>query len=93
MLFRSEVKGGQLQGNQVVLAGFDRPVHPDQLLALPGIKHAVQGAGAWEIESDSSGDIRPVIFRFAVENDLVLLTLQERQQNLESVFHQLTKAE
>ncbi|MDD2381930.1 MAG: ATP-binding cassette domain-containing protein [Mariniphaga sp.] len=89
----AEVKSGQLQGNQVVVAGFDRPVHPDQLMVLPGIKDVVWGTDAWVIESDGSGDIRPVIFRFAVENDLVLLTLQERQQNLESVFHQLTKTD
>jgi ABC-2 type transport system ATP-binding protein len=36
-------------------------------------------------------DIRPVIFHFAVKNNLTLLTLQEKQQNLESVFHELTQ--
>ena len=31
------------------------------------------------------------VFEFAVKNKLTLLTLQEKQQNLESVFQQLTQ--
>ncbi|HKL34422.1 MAG TPA: hypothetical protein VJ919_17915, partial [Tangfeifania sp.] len=55
------------------------------------IKSATQDGSNWLIESDGSTDIRPLIFRFAVENNLTLLTLQEKQQNLESIFHQLTR--
>lgn len=87
----SEIKSGKLQKSQQVVAGFAEPVSPAQLLAVKEIKSAVQDGNNWLIESDGSADIRPLIFRFAVENNLTLLTLQEKQQNLESVFHQLTR--
>ena len=87
----SEIKSGKLQNSQQVIAGFVEPVASEQLLAVKEIKSAVQDGNNWLIESDGTTDIRPLIFRFAVENNLTLLTLQEKQQNLESIFHQLTR--
>jgi len=87
----SEIKAGKLQNSQQVVAGFAEPVASDQLLSVKEIKSATQDGSNWLIESDGSTDIRPLIFRFAVENNLTLLTLQEKQQNLESIFHQLTR--
>ena len=87
----SEIKAGKLQNSQQVVAAFAEMVSSDQLLSVKEIKSAVQEGKNWLIESDGSTDIRPLIFRFAVENNLTLLTLQEKQQNLESIFHQLTR--
>jgi ABC-2 type transport system ATP-binding protein len=87
----SEIKSGEMQNSQQVIAGFAEPVASEQLLAVKEIKSAVQDGKDWLIESDGTTDIRPLIFRFAVENHLTLLTLQEKQQNLESIFHQLTR--
>ena len=42
------------------------------------------------VESGSEVDIRPEIFRFAVDNGLSVLTLQKERQSLEEVFKQLT---
>jgi ABC-2 type transport system ATP-binding protein len=42
-------------------------------------------------ESESRMDIRPSIFQFAVNHQLVLLTLKEQQQSLENVFQELTR--
>jgi len=87
----SEIKAGKLQNSQQVVAGFAEPVSSNQLLSVKEIKSVVRDDKNWLIESDGSTDIRPLIFRFAVENNLTLLTLQEKQQNLESIFHQLTR--
>ena len=87
----SEVKNGKLQRNQTVIAAFDKPVEKERLLSLSAIKSAVFDGENWEIESDGKSDIRPEIFRFAVENNLTLLALAQKQQNLESIFHQLTR--
>lgn len=87
----SEVKGGQLHKNQTVIAAFDKPVEKQKLLALKGLKNAEFDGEKWEIESNGENDIRPEIFRFAVENNLTLLELVQKQQNLESIFHQLTR--
>ncbi len=42
-------------------------------------------------DSAENKDIRPEIFHFAVKNNLTLLTLQQKEQNLEDIFIQLTK--
>jgi ABC-2 type transport system ATP-binding protein len=86
-----EIKSGKLNRNQVVIAEFSAPVKMDKLLAVEGVKSAVLNGNNWEIESAEESDIRPAIFQFAVENNLTLLTLSEKQQNLENVFHQLTQ--
>jgi len=87
----NEIKNGKLNRNQVIIAEFSAPVKPEKLLMVEGVKDAILNGNIWEIESVGEKDIRPAIFQFAVENQLTLLTLNEKQQNLESVFHQLTQ--
>jgi ABC-2 type transport system ATP-binding protein len=87
----NEIKSGKLNRNQVVIAEFSASPKLEKLLAIEGVKSAAQIRNLWEIESDGEKDIRPAIFQFSVENNLTLLTLQEKQQNLEGVFHELTQ--
>lgn len=87
----TEIRNGKLKKSQQVIAGFAEKISADQLLAVENIKGVVPDGENWLIESDGNTDIRPVIFRFAVDNNLTLLTLQVKQQNLESIFHQLTR--
>ena len=35
-------------------------------------------------------DLRPLIFNFAVQNNLAVITMQKEENSLESVFRQLT---
>jgi ABC-2 type transport system ATP-binding protein len=86
-----EIKGGKINRSQVVIAEFSGIVNEVQLLAINGVKKAGFSGKFWEIESTGETDIRPAIFEFAVKNNLVLLTLSEKQQNLESVFHEVTQ--
>lgn len=83
-----EMKSGKL--NQKVIAEFSNPVKMEQLLSIEGVKSASLNGKTWEIISESQSDIRPAVFNFAVQNNLVLLTLTEKQQNLENVFHEVT---
>jgi len=87
----NEIKSGKLNRNQVVVAEFSAPVKLEKLIAVEGVKSAVLNRNLWEIESNGVNDIRPAIFKFAVENNLTLQTLHEKQQNLENVFHELTQ--
>ena len=50
-----------------------------------------QEARTWFLTSDSSIDIRPAVFRFAVDNGLTVLSLQREEQKLEEVFRELTR--
>ena len=43
------------------------------------------------IAGSQKTDLRPVLFQFAVQNQLVLLTLKEQQRSLENVFQDLTR--
>lgn len=86
-----EIKSGKINRSQVVIAEFSDTVKAAQILAIPGVKNAVLNGKFWEIESIGETDIRPAIFEFAVKNQLVLLTLNERQKKLESVFHEVTQ--
>ncbi len=87
----NEIKAGKINRNQVVVAEFSATVNLKKLLLVEGVKSAGFERNIWEIESAGVQDIRPAIFQFAVENNLTLLTLHEKQQNLENVFHQLTQ--
>ena len=66
-------------------------MNPELLLSVTGAKNITQAGKQWEVESEGDADLRPAIFNFAVNNRLTLLTLQEKQQNLENVFHLLTQ--
>nr|WP_319271133.1 gliding motility-associated ABC transporter ATP-binding subunit GldA [uncultured Draconibacterium sp.] len=87
----NEVKAGINIQNQLVIAGFKEQVSDKQLLQVPGVNSVRENEAGWEIEARNEADIRPAIFQFAVENNFTLLTLFEKQQNLENVFHQLTR--
>lgn len=86
-----EIKSKQYQQRQIVWAEFNKEVAQEQLLQVPGVNFAEKDNRIWKIEAGTPEDIRPAIFNFAVENNLILLTLQEEQEDLESVFHQLTQ--
>lgn len=43
------------------------------------------------IESTTKKDIRPLLFNFAVENELTILSLQKKEKSLEEVFQELMR--
>jgi ABC-2 type transport system ATP-binding protein len=86
-----EIRNGKLNRRQVVVTEFSEAVKQEELLAVEGVKNATLNGKLWEIESAGENDIRAAIFQFAVDNKFTLLTLNEKQQNLEGVFHELTQ--
>lgn len=86
-----EIRNRRINRSQLVTAEFMGSVKAEQLLEIEGVTKAVKDNNLWQIEADGSTDIRPAVFDFAVKNKLVLLTLTEKQQNLESVFHEVTQ--
>ena len=86
-----EIKSGNFSGKQVVVAEFAEKVNPAQIENIKGVSKVKHQKNIFEIEAATGKDIRPMIFNFAVQNNFTLLTLQEKQQNLESVFQQITQ--
>lgn len=77
----------------IVIAEFDRDVERIKISCIPGVKRVMLVKGnTWKIYSETAEDIRPAVFQFAVENKLMVLSMQKEEQSLEEVFHQLTKS-
>jgi ABC-2 type transport system ATP-binding protein len=76
---------------QQILVEFDR--EPDEeLIGRITFAGSVKkiNPGTLLIESPGEEDIRPAIFSFAVNNNLTVLSLQKKENNLEEVFRLLT---
>ena len=87
-----QLKGGQFARKQTVLVEFDRIPDLKALHTIPGLSKIEEiSPKTYLAESNSNTDLRPAIFQFAVDNQLVLMTLKEQQQSLENVFQDLTR--
>jgi len=73
-----------------VFVEFQEPVTKSQLSKIKEITKVEARAEGWLLYSEKD-DMRPHIFRFSQENNLVILTLQLEQKSLSSVFKDLTK--
>ena len=74
----------------VITVEFNKLPNIDRLKEIEGISNIESSGNKIVISSTSENDIRPEIFRFAVENDLILLELSREEKDLEAVFHELT---
>lgn len=74
-----------------VLVEFDKPVSAEALQRISGVVKVKHSSGnTWVIDGEEGKDFRQELFRFAVEKNLTVITLQKQESNLESVFRQLT---
>jgi ABC-2 type transport system ATP-binding protein len=77
---------------QIINVEFDRDPEEKALKNLSNVVNARQvKKGFWHIEAEGEEDIRPVLFAFAVTNNLTVLSLQKEESNLEEVFRHLTR--
>jgi ABC-2 type transport system ATP-binding protein len=75
-----------------ILVEFNKPVDKNLLMDIPGVVDAVKSReNTWLVESPKNIDIREEIFKFAVKNDISVLSQQKKENNLEEVFHELTR--
>lgn len=87
-----QIKGDQFIQRQKVFVEFDKMPDTKAISAISGVGKIEQlSATTYILESEIKTDLRPFIFSFAVQNQLVLLTMKEHQQSLENVFQDLTK--
>jgi len=87
-----QLKVGQIAQKQTVLVEFDQAPDLEELRKISGLLKIEQiNRTTYIAESENNTDLRPDLFRFAVNNQLVLLTLKEQQQSLENIFQELTR--
>jgi len=83
----------QQNGSEIIITvEFDKTVTNTVLNKIEGVVSAQNTSGnTWRIKSADGKDIRSILFKWAVENDLSVLTMQREEQSLEDVFLKLTK--
>ncbi len=74
----------------IITVEFDKPFEIQQLESIEGVNTINQQGKKLLISVEATVDIRPDIFRFAVDNGLILLEMSQEERGLESVFHELT---
>jgi ABC-2 type transport system ATP-binding protein len=80
-----------IQKHDIVTVEFETQTTENQLLSIPGVARAIKVNDlSWKLEAKPGEDIRPRINKFAVENNLTLLSLHREEHNLEQVFQELT---
>lgn len=81
----------QFQDKQVVRVEFSDEVSKSQLMRIAGISSAEKDKGnSWLLSGSSESDLRKLVFDFAVNEKLSVLTIQNQEQKLEDIFKQLT---
>lgn len=75
---------------QTFIVEFDKKISLKQLQIIPEISKVEPKGNNWIISSTIEEDIRVIISKFAVENNLLILTLQKHSDNLEDIFKKLT---
>jgi ABC-2 type transport system ATP-binding protein len=70
---------------------FDKDISKNTLSQIQGLKRISHlSSNNWELFAEGDHDIRPDIFRFAVEHSLTVLTINRHEQSLEEIFQELT---
>ena len=88
----ANIHSHSLSENQTVLLEFDRNPGKENLQKIPGVGKVLQlKENKWLLQSQSKEDIRPNIFRFAVDQKLTVLSLAEQEKSLEDIFQELTQ--
>lgn len=80
------------QQEQLLEVEFDQEVDASLLATLPHLVSSKNtGGNSWELLFSSENDARTVVFDFAQTNGLKTLQLNQKNKNLETVFHELTQ--
>lgn len=88
---KSKIYSKIIRARQVIHVEFDKDIKDLSLSDIINVSAVKKLPGnVWLVEAESSEDIRPAIFNFAVRNNLTVLSLQKQESNLEEVFRQLT---
>jgi lipooligosaccharide transport system ATP-binding protein len=75
----------------IILVEFDKAVSSEKLNTITGIKKVIAvNDKTFKVIGPNGQDLRPLIFNFAVQNNLAVITMQKEENSLESVFRQLT---
>jgi len=82
---------GRTRDRAMLEVEFDRAVSADLLGSVDGVVHVKPlDDRRWIVAHELDRDIRPAVFKFAVEQGLQVLGMQRSERGLEEVFKELT---
>ncbi len=82
----------RVAGQTVISVEFKEELQKSQLQKVKGVNHVKQiDSHNWSLTFDDEVDSREEVFQFAKDNNLTLLTMKKEEQNIESIFKQLTQ--
>ncbi|PRZ01346.1 gliding motility-associated ABC transporter ATP-binding subunit GldA [Marinilabilia salmonicolor] len=73
-----------------VYVEYDGHPAPEKINALQGVESVSPKNNGYLVNVQSGYDVRPSLFKLAVENNLVILALSVEKESLEDLFHSLT---
>ncbi len=80
-------------GQDIIVVEFDKIADIEQLKRIAGVRNIRSiSPVSFEIRAGNSVDVRPDIFRFAVQKGLTVLSMSKSEKSLEEVFQILTKS-
>ena len=86
----SNIKSKQKQ-TTIINVEFSGKVQVSEIKKLKGVdKVESKGENNYQIFSKSNSDVRPLLFKFAVEKSVEVLTLQKEEQSMEQIFKDFT---
>ncbi len=78
---------------EALLVEFSGKVPAAMLMALENVVAAENiSDNTWRILSTKDADVRPLLFRLAVDQNLTVLSLQKQERSLEEIFQDLTRS-
>ena len=87
----ANIKSLATPGTQTILVEFEESINPDKLFEIHGISGIQPVSDRILTIRGGQDDLRPLIFRYAVANQLTILTLKKQESSLENVFLEITK--
>ncbi len=82
----------RMSGESVITVEFHQVLKSVQLEKIRHVKKVRDiGKNKWQIVTDADKDVRGDVFRFAVDNKLILLEMRKEVFSVEDVFQVLTK--
>ena len=80
------------ESDNVLVVEFDGNVTIDMLRDIVGLKQAKSiNEGRWILESKADLDIRQDLMRWAINNNIIIKSMQQEESSIEECFQRLTK--
>lgn len=88
----TEMLRNNISGKNILNVEFDKAIEASLIMRIEGVNEVLStGNNKWKIISVPQADIRPLIFKMAVDNNLTVLSLMKEEGKLEDIFQVLTK--